>query len=207
MDGDHIPSMGLYFLHSNQYSVWFYGFPQFQRSQQTEHRSQHGVLIGASGQPGDRYRNPLVAYVTVDGNPVLSGSRMTIIAGIFLYCAVICYLLCFKLVSERVPVPANNQKLDLAALGKNLITNRALVGIIVAALLLLLAMLGMQGMAGYVFPTITEVREHSLVVSLLSNVAMLAICAPLAGKLAARFGKKELATVSCLFWCSQLSFV
>ena len=26
---------------------------------------------------------PLVAYVTVDGNPVLSGSRMTIIAGIF----------------------------------------------------------------------------------------------------------------------------
>mgnify|MGYP006899083137 CR=1 FL=1 len=71
---------------------------------------------------------------------------MTIIAGIFSVCAVICYVLCFKLVRERVPVPANNQKFDLAALGKNLITNRALVGIIVAALLLLLAMLGMQGM-------------------------------------------------------------
>ena len=117
---------------------------------------------------------PLVAYVTVDGNPVLSGSRMTIIAGIFSVCAVICYVLCFKLVRERVPVPANNQKFDLAALGKNLITNRALVGIIVAALLLLLAMLGMQGMSAYVFPNcVSEVRgAQSAVVSLLSNIAV-----------------------------------
>ena len=56
---------------------------------------------------------PLVAYVTVDGNPVLSGSRMTIIAGVFSVLAVICYLLCYNLVRERVPVPANNQKLDI----------------------------------------------------------------------------------------------
>lgn len=141
---------------------------------------------------------PLVAYVTVDGNPVLSGSRMTIIAGIFSVCAVICYVLCFKLVRERVPVPANNQKFDLAALGKNLITNRALVGIIVAALLLLLAMLGMQGMAGYVFPNYYRSAGAQSAVSLLSNIAVLVICAPLAGKLAARFGKKELSAAACL---------
>ena len=124
----------------------------------TELRSLHGVrwiFAGPSLVIGTG--TPLVAYVTVDGNPVLSGSRMTIIAGIFSVCAVICYVLCFKLVRERVPVPANNQKFDLAALGKNLITNRALVGIIVAALLLLLAMLGMQGMAGYVFPNYYQV--------------------------------------------------
>ena len=59
-----------------------------------------GLVIGAG--------TPLVAYVTVDGNPVLSGSRMTIIAGVFSVCAIICYLLCFKLVRERVPVPAND---------------------------------------------------------------------------------------------------
>lgn len=96
----------------------------------------------------------MVAYVTVDGNPVLSGSRMTIIAGVFSVLAVICYLLCYNLVRERVPVPANNQKLDIVALGKSLITNRALLGIIAAALLLLLAMLGMQGMSAYVFPNV-----------------------------------------------------
>ena len=43
---------------------------------------------------------PLVAYVTVDGNPVLSGSRMTIIAGVFSVLAVISYLLCYNLVRD-----------------------------------------------------------------------------------------------------------
>ena len=142
---------------------------------------------------------PMFAYVTVDGATVLSGSRMTIIAGVFSVLAVICYLLCYNLVRERVPVPANNQKLDIVALGKSLITNRALLGIIAAALLLLLAMLGMQGMSAYVFPNVYRSTQAQSVVALLSNVAIIAICAPLASKLASKFGKKELATVSCLF--------
>ena len=150
-----------------------------------------GLVIGAG--------TPLVAYVTVDGNPVLSGSRMTIIAGVFSVCAIICYLLCFKLVRERVPVPANDQKLDLIALGKSLITNRALLGIIVAAILLLLAMLGMQGMTGYVFPNFYKNTSAQSAVSLLASLAALAVCAPLASKFAAKFGKKEMSIVSCLF--------
>ena len=150
-----------------------------------------GLVIGAG--------TPLVAYVTVDGNPVLSGSRMTIIAGVFSVCAIICYLLCFKLVRERVPVPANDQKFDLIALGKSLITNRALLGIIVAAILLLLAMLGMQGMTGYVFPNFYKNTSAQSAVSLLASLAALAICAPLASKFAAKFGKKEMSIVSCLF--------
>ena len=150
-----------------------------------------GLVIGAG--------TPLVAYVTVDGNPVLSGSRMTIIAGVFSVCAIICYLLCFKLVRERVPVPANDQKLDLIALGKSLITNRALLGIIAAAILLLLAMLGMQGMTGYVFPNFYKNTSAQSAVSLLASLAALAVCAPLASKFAAKFGKKEMSIVSCLF--------
>lgn len=150
-----------------------------------------GLVIGAG--------TPLVAYVTVNGNPVLSGSRMTIIAGVFSVCAIICYLLCFKLVRERVPIPANDQKLDLIALGKSLITNRSLLGIIAAAILLLLAMLGMQGMTGYVFPNYYKNVGAQSAVSLLASLAALAICAPLASKLSAKFGKKELSVVSCLF--------
>ena len=122
---------------------------------------------------------------------------MTIIAGAFSVLAVICYLLCYNLVRERVPV--KQLKLDLLALGKSLITNRALLGIVAAALLLLLAMLGMQGMSAYVFPNVYRNTQAQSVVALLSNVSIIAICAPLASKLAAKFGKKELATVSCLF--------
>ena len=158
-----------------------------------------GLVIGAG--------TPLVAYVTVDGNPVLSGSRMTIIAGVFSVCAIICYLLCFKLVRERVPVPANDQKLDLIALGKSLITNRALLGIIVAAILLLLAMLGMQGMTGYVFPNFYKNTSAQSAVSLLASLAALAICAPLASKFAAKFGKKEMSIVSCFIRRNQLSYL
>ena len=44
----------------------------------------------------------MIAYVTVDGKTMLSGSRMTIIAGVFSVMAIICYLLCFKMVQERV---------------------------------------------------------------------------------------------------------
>lgn len=142
---------------------------------------------------------PLVAYEVVDGNTVLSGTRMTIIAGVFSVCAIICYLLCFNLVRERIPVEANNQKLDVGKLLKSLVTNRALLGIIAAAILLLLGMLGMQGMAGYVFPNYYGSASAQSASAMAGSVVMLVICAPLASKLAAKFGKKELSIASCAF--------
>lgn len=142
---------------------------------------------------------PLVAYETVQGNTVLSGSRMTIIAGVFSICAIICYLLCFNLVRERVEVPANTEKFDVVKMLKSIFTNRALLGIIAAAILLLLAMLGMQGMSAYVFPNYYGSAAAQSAASFAGSIAMLVICAPFATKLSAKFGKKELATVSCLF--------
>lgn len=142
---------------------------------------------------------PLVAYEVVNGNTVLSGTRMTIIAGVFSVCAIICYLLCFNLVRERIPVEANNQKLEVGKLIKSLVTNRTLLGIIAAAILLLLGMLGMQGMAGYVFPNYYGSASAQSLSSLAGSVVVLVICAPFASKLAAKFGKKELSTVSCAF--------
>ncbi len=150
-----------------------------------------GLAIGAG--------TPLVAYEVVDGNTVLSGSRMTIIAGVFSVCAVICYLLCFNLVRERVPVEANSQKLDVVKMFRDVITNRALLGIIAAAILLLVAMLGMQGMAGFVYPNYYGSAPAQTVSSLASSAAVLLICAPFATKLAAKFGKKELSVMSCIF--------
>lgn len=142
---------------------------------------------------------PLVAYEVVDGNTVLSGTRMTIIAGVFSVCAIICYLLCFNLVRERIPVEANNQKLEVGKLIKSLVTNRTLLGIIAAAILLLLGMLGMQGMAGYVFPNYYGSASAQSLSSLAGSLVVLVVCAPFASKLAAKFGKKELSVVSCAF--------
>lgn len=149
-----------------------------------------GLVIGVG--------TPMVAYVTVNGNTVLSGSRMTIIAGVFSVLAIICYMLCFTLVRERVPVPANNTKLDVVKLLRSLVTNRALLGIIAAAILLLLAMLGMQGMSAYVFPNYYGSPAAQSAAAMLGSLAALVICAPLATKLSAKFGKKELSVVSSL---------
>lgn len=150
-----------------------------------------GMVIGVG--------TPMAAYVVVDGNTVLDGTRMTIIAGIFSVCAIICYLLCFNLIRERVPVEANHTKLEVGKLLRSLVTNRSLLGIIAAAILLLLAMLGMQGMSGYVFPNYYGSAPAQSASALAGNIAMLVICAPFAVKLAAKFGKKELSAVSCAF--------
>ena len=150
-----------------------------------------GLVIGVG--------TPMFAYEVVDGNTVLSGSRMTIIAGVFGVLAIICYLLCFNLVRERVEVPANNEKLDIAKMLKSIVTNRSLLGIIAAAIMLLLGMLGMQGMAGFVYPNYYGSAAAQSVASLAGSVAMLVICAPTASKLAAKFGKRELSVVSCSF--------
>ena len=149
-----------------------------------------GLVIGVG--------TPMFAYEVVNGNTVLSGSRMTIIAGVFGVLAIICYLLCFKLVRERVEVPANNTKLNIGKLLGSLVTNRSLLGIIAAAIALLLAMLTMQGMAGYVFPNYYGNATAQSMSSLAGTAAMLVICAPFASKLSAKYGKKELSVVSCV---------
>lgn len=149
-----------------------------------------GLVIGVG--------TPLVAYVTVNGQTVLSGPRMTLIAGVFSVFSIICYILCLRLTQERVEVPANTEKLQISKLMKSLFTNRALLGIIAAAIFLLLAMLGMQGMSAYVFPEVYNSAQAQSMSSLLSNLVILLICAPLAAKLSTRFGKKELSAVSCL---------
>lgn len=150
-----------------------------------------GLVIGVG--------TPLFAYETVNGNTILSGNRMTIIAGVFSVMAVICYMLCFKLATERVEVPQNNTKFNFGDLMKSLVTNRSLIGIITAAILLLLVMLTMQGMNAYLLPNFYGNVAAQSVAALAGSLVMLVVCAPLATKLSAKYGKKELAIGSCLF--------
>ena len=89
---------------------------------------------------------PLLAYETVNGTPQLSGSRMLFMAGLFSVCAIICYIICFNLTTERVVIPAKTEKFEPVALLKRIFTSRSLLGIILAALCLLLTMLTMTGM-------------------------------------------------------------
>lgn len=128
------------------------------RAQLSTWRSIGATLAGLTIGVG----TPMFAYTIADGQTVLSGSKMTLIAGVFSILAVICYLICFNLVEERLEVPQNNTKLDIGAMIKSIVTNRALLGIIAAAIFLLLGMLGMSGMSPYIFRYIITAVRHSL---------------------------------------------
>ena len=86
---------------------------------------------------------------------MLNGGRFTIIAGIFSVCAIICYLLCYNLTTERVKSVSSEEAMQNNSVGqmlKNAVKNRALISIICASIFMLLAQLTMQSMANYVFP-------------------------------------------------------
>lgn len=173
-----------------------------ERSQLSTFRTMGATLAGLVIGVGV----PLVAFVTVDGKQVLSGSRITIIAGIFSVCAIICYLLCFKLVRERVEVKPTTQKVTAGEVIKSLVSNRALIAIIMAAILLLLAQLTMGSMNNYVFPNFYGSSKAISVISLLGSVVTLIICAPLTVPLTKKFGKKEVGVISC-FVASAAFFI
>ena len=112
--------------------------------------------------------------------------------------AIICYLLCFKMVQERVQLTTKSEKLDLGKLVKSIATNRSLMGIIAAALMLLLSQLTMSGMSSYVYPNYYGSAAAQSLSSLVGMAGTLLICAPTAVKLSQKFGKKELATAGAI---------
>ena len=149
-----------------------------------------GVIVGAGV--------PLLAYDTVGENSVLNGTRFTIIAGAFSALSIICYLLCYFLVTERVVVEHDrSESYSTLQLLKNALGNRALISIIAASIVMLLSQLTLQSMSNYIFPN----YYGNVAAQSASTIAMMVgmfIAAAIAKPLAARFGKAELSAASNL---------
>lgn len=194
----------------------------------------YGSMASAiSAEPGDRqslstYRTmggmlagmvigfllPLIAYekITLSDGTVketLIGSRVTLAAGVFSVLAILCYLLCYKLVTERVVVDNKETKTEGPSVGqmfKSAFTNRALISIIVASVVMLLAQLTMQNMAAYIFPDYYNSASAQSVSTLLMMVGMI-VAAIVAKPLAAKFGKAEVSVVSNFFAAGVMIFL
>lgn len=150
-----------------------------------------GVVIGVG--------LPLIAYQKVDGVETLIGSRVTLAAGVFSVLAVICYLLCYNLVTERVRVetPQAKQESVLQML-KSAVNNRALISIIAASIVMLLAQLTMQGMSGYVYPDYYNNAAAQSASTLTMMVGMM-LAAAAVKPLSKRFGKCEISVAASVF--------
>lgn len=147
---------------------------------------------------------PVIAYkkVTLPGGGVketLVGSNVAIAAGIFSVLAVICYLLCYKLITERVTVNTEQQRdYSVSAMLKNALKNRALLSIIAASVVMLLAQLTMQNMAAYIYPDYYG-NANAQAMSTVLMMAGMMVAAAVAKPMAAKFGKAEVSVVSNLF--------
>ncbi|MBO5303593.1 MAG: MFS transporter [Lachnospiraceae bacterium] len=142
---------------------------------------------------------PLIVYYTDEnGNKVLSGTRMSIAALICSIGAVVCYMLCYTMVTERVKVEQKTEKFDLKELLTSLAKNNALIGIVIASVCMLLVQLTLSSMTTYVFPNYFKNTAAQSAAGLVGMVITF-ICAAFTVKLSQKFGRKELSIAASLF--------
>ncbi len=153
-----------------------------------------GLIIGTV--------TPLLIYTKdADGNQIVrGGSTFTIIAGVFALCAVLCYVICYKLTTERVKVEPDTdaKKVTLGQTFTAIFRSRALLGIIGAAIFLLLSQLLIQAMNNYLYTEYFGSAGAISITTILNTVLMLVVVAPLSVPISRRFGKKEASTVGAL---------
>lgn len=142
---------------------------------------------------------PLVVYYTDEnGNSVLSGTKTMIAALLCSIGAVICYILCYFLVTERVKVERKTEAFDLGKLLSGLIHNKALIGIVVASICMLLVQLSLSTMITYVFPNYFRNTQAQAATGIAGLVITL-ICAGFTVRMSEKYGRKELAILSAIF--------
>lgn len=159
-------------------------------------RSMGGTLAGLIVGAGV----PMLAYKTDSaGNTVLDGSSFTTIAGVFSVLAVVCYLICYWLVTERVEFSGKEQQKEnnILSMLRQAAGNRALVSIIAASVVMLLAQLTMQSMANYVYPNYYG-NTAAQSASTITMVIAMFFAAGLTKPLSTRLGKAEISVISNL---------
>ena len=178
---------------------------------------------------------PLLVYSTdANGNQIVDGGRMTLIAGVFSIASIVCYWICYMLTTERVHVGVErtnenvrgkadenvcegvdgdvhgkvkenasetasgnmHKKAGIVGTLRRLGTDRALLGIILAAILLLLASLLTQSINQYVFIDYFRDKTGLSVMTAIGIVPSLLI-APFVLPITRTFGKKEASAVGC----------
>ncbi|MCI5649454.1 MAG: MFS transporter [Fusicatenibacter sp.] len=153
---------------------------------------------------------PLVIYTKdANGNQVIRGGNVfTITAGVFSVLAIICYLICYRMTTERVRVEKdpNAKPITLAQTLRAIFASRSLLGIIGAAIFLLLAQLLISSMNNYLYTEYFKNAAGISLYTLITTAMMLLIVAPASVPVSGKYGKKEAATAG-LFLSAGIYFM
>lgn len=135
------------------------------------------------------------------GQQIVVPEKFTTTAIIFGICAAVLYLGCYKLTTERIQIEpakaADKPKLSVGETLKNIITCRPLLAIIVVALLTLVASLGSSSLNTFLYKDYFNDTSLMAVASMGGTLIMI-LMAPVATKLTATIGKKEVGVLGML---------
>lgn len=134
----------------------------------------------------------IVPIMVFDGGIPTAGGFMKA-AAIFVIIANLCYFGAFKLTRERVkqPVKDNNNKQSFMKTIKTLISNRALVGLMIASFGMLSSMMAVNALTPYLYKDYFQNTDLISLAGIL-GIASSFIILPLLGSFVKKFGKKEL---------------
>ena len=134
---------------------------------------------------------PSFLYKTMeDGTKVANASAFPIVALVLSVVAVICYLVCYRMCTERVKVTEAAVIVSFKDTLKALVSNRALIGLAIVYICYLGAQMLNQTISNYIFKDYFANTMGLTVMNAAGFVPAL-ILAPLAVPLSKKFGKKE----------------
>ena len=141
---------------------------------------------------------PLFLYVKQpDGSDIANAQAFPIIALITSVLAIACYIACYFLCTERVPVAEKSRSVSFKDTVKALAGNRALIGISLVFVFYLAAQMLSQTINNYIFKDYFG-DTKGLSIMNAAGFAPILLLAPLAVPLVRRFGKKELGIFAAL---------
>jgi GPH family glycoside/pentoside/hexuronide:cation symporter len=152
-----------------------------------------GLLIGTLG--------PQLIYVTDEnGNQLVAGGRVMLIAGIFSLLAILCYIICYCNTVERISfTKGRKEPMSFSQSFGKLLTSKALLAVIGASIFLMLSQLMIQSLNNYLYTDYFKDKNALSMFSLINSLVGILLISPLVGPASRNFGKKESAAVVTLF--------
>lgn len=150
---------------------------------------------------------PLFIYTTdANGNQIIrGGSTFTIVAGVFSILAIISYIICYKLTTERIQIESKKSEVPFYKSLFVLLKNRSLIGIVGTALALVVAQLITGALSNYIFLDYYNNTSGLLIINFIVPIISIFLVSPISLKLSQKFGKKEIGVVSMLL--GAISFI
>lgn len=135
---------------------------------------------------------PMFLYTTLDdGTKIANAEAFPIVALILAIASIACYIICYFMCTERIQVTEAAQNIPFKDTLKALVSNRALIGLVIVYICFLGAQMLNQTINNYIFKDYFA-NTMGLTIMNAVGIAPALILAPLSVPLVRKFGKKEL---------------